>query len=147
MFNFQLKGFRFIVVYCFVSAFLIMAIFLIAIGFLSWISVSFSTRKSSPFECGFDCFFSSGRSFSISFFCICLIFLLFDVELVLLGVFPFYFSSFLGIYFFVMVIVVFFIVFTTFYEWFNGLLQWIFSYVISVSTWFFMAKGNIKLKA
>jgi len=79
-------------------------------------SFSFNVTKSSPFECGFDGFFNSGRSFSISFFCICLIFLLFDVELVLLGVFPFYFSLFKGFYFFIIVLTCFFIVFTTFYE-------------------------------
>jgi NADH:ubiquinone oxidoreductase subunit 3 (subunit A) len=129
MFNFQLKGYRFIIFYCFIRIFLIIFILILAILLLSWFTVSFIVNKSSPFECGFDCFFSSGRSFSISFFCICLMFLLFDVELVLLGVFPFYFSLLKGFYFLVIILLIFFIVFTTFYEWYNGLLQWIFSFL------------------
>nr|YP_009502260.1 NADH dehydrogenase subunit 3 [Blastopsylla occidentalis]AWU48863.1 NADH dehydrogenase subunit 3 [Blastopsylla occidentalis] len=41
-------------------------------------------EKNSPFECGFDPFSNSRVSFSIHFFSIMLMFLIFDIEIVIL---------------------------------------------------------------
>lgn len=41
-------------------------------------------KKTSPFECGFDIRDTSRKPFSIRFFRILIIFLVFDVELVIL---------------------------------------------------------------
>nr|YP_009544441.1 NADH dehydrogenase subunit 3 [Tremex columba]AYV97236.1 NADH dehydrogenase subunit 3 [Tremex columba] len=50
-------------------------------------------EKSSPFECGFNPSTLSYNSFSLSFFLICLLFLLFDLEIIL--ILPSIYSMFL----------------------------------------------------
>jgi len=68
--------------------------------------VNFSLEKSfmekrSPFECGFQSLSLGGVSFSMPFFIISLIFLLFDVEILLVCFYPlvhsfyFYFSLYI----------------------------------------------------
>nr|QVV23884.1 NADH dehydrogenase subunit 3 [Hyalomma anatolicum]QVV23897.1 NADH dehydrogenase subunit 3 [Hyalomma excavatum] len=48
-----------------------------------------SKEKNSPFECGFDPFSLSRVPFSLKFFLIGIVFLIFDVEIVVILPFPF----------------------------------------------------------
>nr|QOW07338.1 NADH dehydrogenase subunit 3 [Costapex baldwinae] len=82
-------------------------------------------EKSSPFECGFDPIKSARLPFSLRFFLLAIIFLIFDVEIVLL--FPilmsminsFSLSLILGSFIFLIVLIV-----GLFHEWNEGSLDW-----------------------
>ena len=70
---------------------IIIPILFVVIGkALSWKvrSGSLDTWQKSPYECGFSPFQSGRRPFSISFFFMALLFLVFDVELVILRPIP-----------------------------------------------------------
>ena len=81
-------------------------------------------EKGSPFECGFDPKNSARIPFSIRFFLVTVIFLVFDIEIVLL--LPYLFSSGARVSLFslirrVMVVVV--LIIGTFHEWSEGRLE------------------------
>nr|QCG69874.1 NADH dehydrogenase subunit 3 [Cyllorhynchites ursulus] len=82
-------------------------------------------EKSSPFECGFDPKNSARLPFSLQFFLIAVIFLIFDVELTLLlpMILSLKFSNMMNY----SLIVAFFIVILIiglFHEWNHGALEW-----------------------
>nr|YP_010309736.1 NADH dehydrogenase subunit 3 [Epicauta tenella]UMR54853.1 NADH dehydrogenase subunit 3 [Epicauta tenella] len=82
-------------------------------------------EKMSPFECGFDPKSSARLPFSLHFFLIAVIFLIFDVEITLL--FPLVMSlkySSLGNYFVVLTIFIAILVLGLFHEWNQGALEW-----------------------
>jgi len=72
-------------------SFVLVRIILVAVVFLLGVlfskKINFYEEKISPFECGFTPIFNARLPFSIRFFLISLVFLVFDVELVIL--FPF----------------------------------------------------------
>nr|YP_009441805.1 NADH dehydrogenase subunit 3 [Eucinetus haemorrhoidalis]AOY39389.1 NADH dehydrogenase subunit 3 [Eucinetus haemorrhoidalis] len=82
-------------------------------------------EKSSPFECGFDPYMSTRLPFSLHFFLIALIFLIFDVEITLL--LPIIFiMKFTNLMNFSMIsfLFLFLLLIGLFHEWKQGALNW-----------------------
>nr|YP_010272321.1 NADH dehydrogenase subunit 3 [Meloe mediterraneus]UKE80242.1 NADH dehydrogenase subunit 3 [Meloe mediterraneus] len=103
---------------------IITALLLMIVNLIS--KKAFSDReKSSPFECGFDPKSSARLPFSLHFFLIAVIFLIFDVEITLL--FPLIMSlkmSSLGNYTIVLTLFIIILILGLFHEWNQGALNW-----------------------
>nr|UFR82870.1 NADH dehydrogenase subunit 3 [Jumnos ruckeri] len=87
---------------------------------------SFMDReKASPFECGFDPKSSSRLPFSIQFFLIAVIFLIFDVEITLLIplILTIKSCNFLS-YFYILIIFISILLLGLYHEWNQGALNW-----------------------
>ena len=95
--------------------------------FLFIVKFLYNREKYSVFECGFDLLRPLRLPFSLHFYIISIIFLIFDVELVFLlpFVYVFKFSEFFSIYIFLFFFF-FFLVVGFFFEWWGGFLGWIF---------------------
>nr|WNN64246.1 NADH dehydrogenase subunit 3 [Ceresium sinicum ornaticolle] len=110
-----------------ILSFIILAILTLLVIILNLISKkSFSDReKSSPFECGFDPKSSARLPFSLQFFLIAIIFLIFDVEITLL--LPLIVTMNLANSLSYTLVVIFFIMILLvglFHEWSQGALEW-----------------------
>nr|AKZ29893.1 NADH dehydrogenase subunit 3 [Geloina coaxans] len=102
------------------------------LSFMGFIISQFSRdewAKLTSFECGFDALSSSRCPFSLRFFMLALLFLIFDVEVVLILPFVFsmkvvflklsFFSKFLGVLFMVVLII------GLIHEYNEGTLDWV----------------------
>nr|APH08683.1 NADH dehydrogenase subunit 3 [Lilliconus sagei] len=96
---------------------------------LGWIisKHSISDReKSSPFECGFDPMKSARLPFSLRFFLLAIIFLVFDIEIVL--IFPILVSMLSSLSMSLMISLFIFLlilILGLFHEWNEGSLDWV----------------------
>nr|YP_004123330.1 NADH dehydrogenase subunit 3 [Paranemertes cf. peregrina SCS-2010]ADD62163.1 NADH dehydrogenase subunit 3 [Paranemertes cf. peregrina SCS-2010] len=112
--------------FCFFLSFTLSFLFWVLSFFLGKRSF-FDEEKNSPFECGFDPNLSARLPFSMRFFLLAVLFLIFDVEIVLLMPVPLVlsFSSWESG---VVLCVLFFMVLLVglFHEWKEGSLNWVF---------------------
>nr|YP_009485714.1 NADH dehydrogenase subunit 3 [Rhynocoris incertis]AVZ00851.1 NADH dehydrogenase subunit 3 [Rhynocoris incertis] len=82
-------------------------------------------EKMSPFECGFDPKSSSRMPFSIQFFLLAVLFLIFDIEIVIiLPMIIVLKKSILTIWFTTVSMFIIILLFGLYHEWKNGVLEW-----------------------
>nr|YP_009938256.1 NADH dehydrogenase subunit 3 [Hyalopterus pruni]QNU07675.1 NADH dehydrogenase subunit 3 [Hyalopterus pruni]UFY97917.1 NADH dehydrogenase subunit 3 [Hyalopterus arundiniformis] len=87
--------------------------------------MKFNYNKSAPFECGFDPFNKSRIPFSLNFYLIAIIFLIFDIEISIIMPMILNFKISNMLYFNLMFMIFFmFMIITIFYEWKFGSLNW-----------------------
>nr|YP_010596841.1 NADH dehydrogenase subunit 3 [Cycetogamasus diviortus]WAK85127.1 NADH dehydrogenase subunit 3 [Cycetogamasus diviortus] len=87
---------------------------------------SFSDKeKTTPFECGFDPYLMTRSPFSLRFFKIAIIFLIFDIEIVLILPLPLINSSNNSLYMISSICVIIIILAGLLYEWQQGSLDWV----------------------
>nr|YP_011034004.1 NADH dehydrogenase subunit 3 [Slavum lentiscoides]WRI20258.1 NADH dehydrogenase subunit 3 [Slavum lentiscoides] len=87
--------------------------------------MKFNYNKSSPFECGFDPFNKSRIPFSLNFYLIAIIFLIFDIELSIIMPMILKFKLTNMINFNILFLTFFtFMIITLFYEWKFESLNW-----------------------
>ncbi len=83
-----------------------------------------SQRKMTPFECGVDSVGDTSHRFSVKFFLVALLFIIFDVETVFIYPWAVLFRE-LGIFGFVeMAVFLFILLLGLFYVWKKGALEW-----------------------
>nr|YP_010827579.1 NADH dehydrogenase subunit 3 [Galinthias amoena]WFD61175.1 NADH dehydrogenase subunit 3 [Galinthias amoena] len=110
----------------------IMAFIMLTISFIIMILTNFLSKKiiedrekSSPFECGFDPISSSRLPFSLRFFLIAIIFLIFDVEIALIlpmTIIPF--SSNMMTWSITSMLFLLILTIGLYHEWNQGSLEW-----------------------
>nr|AYR05334.1 NADH dehydrogenase subunit 3 [Coleoptera sp. ACP-2013] len=104
--------------------FMISSIMMMLANILSKKSLS-DREKNSPFECGFDPMNSSRIPFSLQFFLIAVIFLIFDVEIaLLLPMIPIMKISSIMNFTIVVSIFIFILLVGVYHEWNQGALDW-----------------------
>lgn len=112
-----------LVIFCILVFFI--TIVVIALSLILSKKGYFNREKSSPFECGFDANCKHRLPFSLRFFLLTIIFLIFDVEIVmLLPAIPAIFSSritYWRIVYFTFLVV---LLWGTYHEWNQGALNW-----------------------
>lgn len=103
----------------------IIALLISSVGIVLRIKKPDSNAKKSPFECGFIPKFRGRTPFSLQFFLIALIFLIFDIELILL--FPILQTATkVSVRSLIVFEVFFFIIIYRFLvEWSQGILEWV----------------------
>nr|ADB92017.1 NADH dehydrogenase subunit 3 [Nymphon unguiculatum-charcoti complex sp. SEM-1997] len=107
--------------------FMVLIVFLVVIMMMINIFLSKKMEgeleKSSPVECGMDPFSTIMIPFSLQFFLITIIFIIFDIEVAMIIPFPISNSS-KSIYMFGMVLFLFILLIGFYHEWKKGALNW-----------------------
>nr|QPA36041.1 NADH dehydrogenase subunit 3 [Camarochiloides weiweii] len=109
---------------CFMLALIISTTLMIICSTISKKTIM-DREKMSPFECGFDPKSSPRMPFSIQFFLIAVLFLIFDIEIVI--ILPMIITlkmSFMMTWFFTTTMFIIILLIGLYHEWNNGVLEW-----------------------
>ena len=109
-----------------INIIILISIIIIKISILISIKIKINFEKISPFECGFNPIFFKRIPFSLRFFLITIIFLIFDIEIALLMpiIFSIKFSN-LIIWIITRTIFIIILIIGLIHEWIHGALNWI----------------------
>nr|YP_008378719.1 NADH dehydrogenase subunit 3 [Abacion magnum]AFR77016.1 NADH dehydrogenase subunit 3 [Abacion magnum] len=109
-----------------IATFSLLALLLILIAKTTSFKILNNRHKNSPFECGFDPKTQARYPFSIQFFLIALIFLIFDIEITLMLPIPIMSShSNLMVFITMSSIFILILLLGLYYEWSKNALNWI----------------------
>ena len=103
-----------------------LSLILLIVGVIVSKKIEFNLTFISPFECGFTPLETSKVVFSSRFFVIALVFLIFDIELVL--IFPYICINQIATYlpFFILLFFINILSFGLYYEWNFSIIDWIY---------------------
>nr|YP_009654816.1 NADH dehydrogenase subunit 3 [Megymenum gracilicorne]QCI09385.1 NADH dehydrogenase subunit 3 [Megymenum gracilicorne] len=85
---------------------------------------SYDREKMSPFECGFDPISSARTPFSIQFFLIAILFLIFDIEIAIMLPVMLTIKMYTSKWIITMTLFMIILVMGLYHEWKNGVLEW-----------------------
>lgn len=118
-------SFMFFVVYLILTSIFLVTLLKIFSNFISEMSVLIR-EELSPYECGFEHHNMSRIPFSLRYFFLTLIFLLFDLEIVFILFLPYYLlSSFYIFSLCILFVFVLILYLSLIYEWNDGTLEWL----------------------
>lgn len=100
---------------------IVIFIIIITWAFFFFLKVKY---KNGSYECGYDSWGVKTSLFSIRFFLLVILFLIFDIEIIF--IFPILKSIFNIVYWIndLYVVLFLFIILTTIYEWYIGVIEW-----------------------
>nr|UAA82133.1 NADH dehydrogenase subunit 3 [Odontofroggatia galili] len=104
---------------------LIIPILMMMLNFILTKKMMKNREKSSPFECGFDNQSINRLPFSLQFYLISVIFLIFDVEITIILPMMFYdYNYLLNKFYLNLILIILILIFGLFIEWYEGALNW-----------------------
>jgi len=124
-FNFQLNSKKKIIIIIYFVIVLIITIILPIVSYLIYFKNINDKEKNSPFECGFEPAKTARKGFSLKFFILAVLFLIFDVEIALIIPAPLTINTQMLIYkIIIFIIFILLLILGLIYEWKNGILNW-----------------------
>nr|UBS93997.1 NADH dehydrogenase subunit 3 [Iolania perkinsi] len=112
-------------IYIFFSLLTMMIMLMSMLIFLMSKKTKMDREKASPFECGFSMMSSARMPFSIHFFLIAMIFLMFDIEITLMLPIS-YLKKFMNKmeWLKTSMLIIMMVLYGLYHEWMNGMLEW-----------------------
>uniref|UniRef100_A0AAU6QE12 NADH-ubiquinone oxidoreductase chain 3 n=1 Tax=Laelaps chini TaxID=2902761 RepID=A0AAU6QE12_9ACAR len=102
---------------------ILISIFLLMLSFLISFQLNLDKEMVLSFECGFDPFSLVRSSFSLHFFKICLIFVFFDIEIIIVLLLPYLIYKSMMMFLMILMILMI-ILLGLIFEWIQGSINW-----------------------